>query len=120
MDIETIATQLKQEVARINHAIAVLLVFGMAKASNSAILTGTSSRSLQGCMIGLLTRSDSWPKPRSLFLPRRLILRMGVIAFASVNFVAVLLGNDLDLPEFSIPVLVLRVIPEAVLVMKFV
>jgi hypothetical protein len=45
---------------------------------------------------------------------------MGVIAFAGVDFVAVLLGNDLDFSEFSIPLLVLRVVPEAVLVMEFV
>jgi hypothetical protein len=38
---------------------------------------------------------------------------MGVIAFAGVDFVAVLLGSDLDFPESSIPVLVLRVVPEA-------
>ena len=59
-------------------------------------------------------------KPSGVLLPHRLILRMGVIAFAGVDFVAVLLGNDLDFPEFSIPVLVLRVVPEAVLVMEFV
>jgi hypothetical protein len=57
---------------------------------------------------------------QSVFLPHRLILRKGVIAFAGVDFVAVLLGNDLDFSEFSIPLLVLRVVPEAVLVMEFV
>lgn len=60
-------------------------------------------------------------EPRLTFsLPHRLILRMGVIAFAGVDFVASLLGNDLDFSEFSIPVLVLWVVPEAVLVMEFV
>jgi hypothetical protein len=38
---------------------------------------------------------------------------MGVIAFAGIDFVAVLLGNDLDFSEFSIPLLVLRVLPHA-------
>ena len=37
---------------------------------------------------------------------------MRVIAFAGVDFVA-LLCDDLDFPEFSIPVLVLRVVAEA-------
>ena len=45
---------------------------------------------------------------------------MRVIAFAGVDSVALLLSDDLDFPEFSIPVLVLRIVADTVLVMKFV
>jgi hypothetical protein len=45
---------------------------------------------------------------------------MGVIALAGVDLVASFLGNDLDFPEFSIPVPVLWVVSEAVLVMEFI
>jgi hypothetical protein len=57
---------------------------------------------------------------KSVFLPHRLVGRMPIIAFAGVDLVALLLGDDLDFPEFSIPVLVLRVVAEAVLVMQLV
>jgi hypothetical protein len=57
---------------------------------------------------------------KSVFLPHRLIPGMRVIAFTGVDLVAVLMSDDLDFPELSIPVLVLRVVAEAVLVMKFV
>ena len=80
--------------------------------------------------MGLIPLGDSYEQfqtavlksqtPTAVFLPHRLLLRMGIIAFARLDFVAVLLGNDLDFAEFSIPVLVLWVVAEAVLVMKFV
>jgi hypothetical protein len=42
------------------------------------------------------------------------------MAFAGVDLVALLLSDDLDFPEFSIPVLGLRVVAEAILVMQLV
>jgi hypothetical protein len=55
-----------------------------------------------------------------LLLPHRLIPRSGEIPLARVDFAALLLGNDLDFSEFSIPILVLGVVPKALLVMEFV
>ena len=57
---------------------------------------------------------------KRVFLPHGLIPSMRVVAFTGVDFVALLVRDDLDFPEFSIPVPVLRVVAETVLVMEFI
>jgi hypothetical protein len=57
---------------------------------------------------------------RGVSRPPRLILRMGVITFANIGFVATLLDNDLDFAKFPVPVLVVGIISEAILVIEFV
>ena len=60
-------------------------------------------------------RKAQSPKPS--LLQRH--LGIPIIAFTGEDFVAMLLGSDLDFAEFAVPVLVFRVIPQAVLVMEF-
>ena len=94
-----------------NIAISLIVIVSGHQSGNSAACNSPQQPDLK-CNAALVANG--------VFLLHGLIPRLRVVAFAGVDFVALLLGDDLDFPEFSIPVLVLRVVAETVLLMEFV
>lgn len=92
-------------------AISLIVIVSGHQSGNSAACNSPQQPDLK-CNAALVANG--------VFLLHGLIPRLRVVAFAGVDFVAPLLGDDLDFPEFSIPVLVLRVVAETVLLMEFV